>query len=593
MKRIAKFILALGVSFTAMSCTNDFLNVNYWSIVNPEGVYTDANNVKAGLVGCYAAFYVDTYNGVFAHPAIANYPSLDMQAEGWDAELTSHSWGVEAKSGFFKNAWVPTYKMIVRTNLFLADLANVVSDDVVPPATKKIYEAEARGLRAYCYFFLTTNFSRVPMLLTGETYATSPEKARPESDEEAWKTIIEDLQFAADNLDWKPADGEIGRFTKAAAMAYLGKSYMYLKDYAKAKSIFNEIITKSGKQLDPVQGMNHALRCPDNYETIWALSYPELTLMNWSSGGYASNNDRRFAPMQTRPDEYGGWGDSPVSHEHMRSFEVGDKRLLYNYVGWTVCQDGEMHLKNIWTGDLIGKTAKYQQHFQSSRSYIPNNHNIKYWHTNEVFTASSMQMYRLSGVMLDYAECCFETGDDKAGWDIIKQIRNRAWGNLEVGVDVNANRGTIAEKFPAEYLNTEIVEVPDAETVYAAWKAAKGYKSPTWLVAVYQERRKELMYEHSFWYDLTRRGSDFVKEWLDCEYPKNGGATYYNTATGKWYVPAGNDKNQPWTDASEAERANMIPVTDRDWDWNPIHIVFPIPTDEITRNPLCEQNPGY
>lgn len=593
MKRIAKYIIALGASLTAVSCGNEFLNVDYWSIVNPDGVYADADNVKAGLIGCYAAFYIDSYNGVFAHPAIANYPSLDMQAEGWDAELTTHSWGVEAKSGFFKNAWGSTYKMIVRTNLFLNDLQNTVSDDVVPPATKKIYEAEARGLRAYCYYMLTTMFSRVPMLLTGETYANSPEKARPASDDEAWAKIKEDFQFAADNLDWKAADGEIGRFTKTAALAYLGKTYMYLKDYENARKCYEQIIAGSGKQLDPCQGMVHALRCPDNYETIWALSYPELTLMNWSGGSYASNEDRRFAPMQTRPDEYGGWGDSPVSFEHLRSYEPGDKRLLYNIVGWGPAQDGKEYKLNIFTKDSICLTPKYKTPFQISRSCIPNVHNIKYWHTNEVFSANSMQMYRYAGMLLDYAECCFETGKTAEGWKVLNDIRNRAWGNLEVGVDVNANRGTIAEKFPVEFLNTEIVPVPDAETVYTEYKAKKGWKSPTWLVAVFQERRKEIMYEHSFWFDITRRGSDFAQEWLDVEYPKNGGATFYNTVTGKYYVPEGNDKNQPWADASVAERAQMIPVTDRDWDWNPIHVVYPIPTDELTRNPLCEQNPGY
>jgi hypothetical protein len=52
-------------------------------------------------------------------------------------------------------------------------------------------------------------------------------------------------------------------------------------------------------------------------------------------------------------------------------------------------------------------------------------------------------------------------------------------------------------------------------------------------------------------------------------------------------------KNQPWRDATPAERENLIPVTARDWDWNPIHLVYPIPTSELTANPLCKQNDGY
>ena len=83
--------------------------------------------------------------------------------------------------------------------------------------------------------------------------------------------------------------------------------------------------------------------------------------------------------------------------------------------------------------------------------------------------------------MLDYAECCFETGDNATGWNMIRQIRNRAWGNLEMGA-------TMID-LPADMLNTQTVEVPDAETYYTSYKAAKGYTSPVWKVALIIERQ--------------------------------------------------------------------------------------------------------
>lgn len=59
----------------------------------------------------------------------------------------------------------------------------------------------------------------------------------------------------------------------------------------------------------------------------------------------------------------------------------------------------------------------------------------------------------------------FETGDNATGWTMIRQIRNRAWGNLEMGA-------TMID-LPADMLNTQTVEVPDAETYYTSYKAAK------------------------------------------------------------------------------------------------------------------------
>ena len=588
-------LLILGATFTTVSCSDKFLNTDYWSLVSPDGVYENADNVFASLVGIYNTFYVDEYNGNYPHPCIANYPSLDMQAEGWDAELTTHSWGVEAKSGFFENLWKSNYKMIVRCNLFLADLQNTVKDEVVSPELKKKYEGEARGLRGFCYYNLTTNFSRVPMLMTGETYATCPEKARPESDDEAWAAIIEDLEYAASVLDWHAPDGQHGRFTKAAALAYAAKAHMYRGEYAKAKEQYLDIIKNSGKSLDPVQAMTSWPDNPNSYEAIWELCYPEFPdgMTSRNARTYKKNNDCRFSPQQNRPDEYGGWGDSPVSFEYSRCFEEGDKRLFYNVAGWHgTYGDVNPYISNP-TLNTIGYKDSKKQWFQTSRACIPNNHSMKWWKSStDYYSSAPLHLYRFSGVLVDYAECCFQTGDMTNGWAALNQLRDRAFGNMEVGYDPNAHTNSVYE-FPTDILNKAKVDVPDAETVYTAYKAAKGYKSEVWKVALVQERRKEFLQEFSFWYDLTRWGSDFIQEWLDCEYPKNGGATFYNTKTGKWYIPTGVDKNQPWNDASEAERANMVPCTDRDWDWNPIHVVYPIPTSELTANTLCTQNTGY
>ena len=425
MKKIALYsLLALGMAATSVSCSDSFLDVEYYSIVNPDGVYEDADNVFMGLTGVYSILYATSDYYIKPHPALANLPTLDLQADGWDAEMSKHAWGVESKSAFFENAWKYSYRMVSRANLFLADLENV-TDDVVPEATRKIYESEARCLRGTAYYYLTINFSRVPMLMTGETYATSPEKARPESDEEAWKTIRDDFEYAAQYLDWWPADGMIGRFTKAGALAYAAKANMYIGDFEKAKAQLKDIIDHSGRKLNPVHGMIHWQDYVQSCETIWEISFPLFPKMGWDIWSFAKNNDNRYFSMQTKAAEYGGWGDSPLSYELVRSFEPGDKRRVYNIVGW----HGTYGDTNPYTGDVIGSKPEFQKYFQD-REGIPNNHSLKWWKTNDVYSAHSVQLYRYTEVLLNYAECCFRTGDDAEGWRIIAEVRNRAWGNL-------------------------------------------------------------------------------------------------------------------------------------------------------------------
>lgn len=594
MKKITYLLACLAGAFVLFSCSDKYLDVDYYSLVSPDQGYNDSTKVFNGLVGVYDALKA---NGEYLvpHPAVFNLPTLDMQADGWDYEMVTHSWTNEARSGFFSTQWKWGYIQVSRANMYLAVLENL-PDGIITPATKKIYEAETRALRAEAYYYLTICYSRVPMLMTGETYETSPQKARPDSDDEAWKTIEADFEFAASVLDWKPADGMSGRFTKAAALAYQAKVNMYMKNFEKAKGLYKQIIENSGKKLNPVHGMLHWQNNPDSEETIWEVSFPLYPDMGWGIGNYNLNGDSKWLNQQTRPAEFGGWGDSPISYEHVRSYEPGDKRYLYNIAGWHEEWD-ESQQKMVGTGDVnpynhhqIGETGEaYHAHFQQ-REGMPNNHSMKWWKDNNVYTAASVQLYRYSGVLLDYAECCFRTGDEATGWEMIRQIRNRAWGNLEVGYDPNVtNKSGIA--FPTGLLNTKTVEVPDAKTHYQQYKEEKGYTSDVWMVALMQERRKEFLQEFSLWFDLTR--TDFVEEWLNCEYPKNGGATYYNTKTHKYYIPTGSDYNQPYKDAPESEKRYMIPVTKRNWDWNPIHKVYPIPQEELTANPLCTQNPGY
>ena len=79
MKKIAIYVLLiLGIGFGSASCGEKFLEVDYYSIVNPDGVYDDANNVFMGLMGVYNTLYTSDAYYIKPHPALANLPALDL-----------------------------------------------------------------------------------------------------------------------------------------------------------------------------------------------------------------------------------------------------------------------------------------------------------------------------------------------------------------------------------------------------------------------------------------------------------------------------------------------------------------------------------
>ena len=204
------------------------------------------------------------------------------------------------------------------------------------------------------------------------------------------------------------------------------------------------------------------------------------------------------------------------------------------------------------------------------------------WSTGMLWLPDHIYFKRYANVLLDQAECCFNLGKDAEGWGYVNQIRERAFGNLEVGKDLSkycnyhqkmadfyGDQGhgdaVDLEGYPLPF-NTETVKVPDAQTYYTKVKADMGYDSPVWKVAVNQERRKEFTAEPYLRSDMHKSG--FLEDHVNHVYPKNTLPEFGPTVIKEWH-------------------------TARNFDFSMDKMFMPIPEDEILMNPECEQNPGY
>jgi len=642
---VAGFALSLGLN----SCGEDYLNVDHNALVTPDVLLTSQEYVEQGLNGVYDLLYPERTGGDITqgwllkpHMAMSNYPALDIQPDGWDVAFSRQMW--TSGQAEFEGGWTRAYQSIDRANRFLANLAD--ADPTIftdGENTMKIIEAQARAIRAYFYTWLVQNFGGVPMLMTGDTYSTSPGKERGTA-KEAWDLIVEDLEYARDVLDWDPWQNQKGRVTKGMAKAYLAQAYMYLANledrsgwFNKAKKELKDIIDCGKYSLNPCFGQIHTPGVYWQPEGIWEISFPEFESMGWGREAYT---DAIWWPVQLKgAKEYGGWGPHYVSHEFTWSFEPGDKRYNYEVAKYGefnefVRQFGEYDPELFsppiyieWMGMKFQVGGGYGPNFgllgmtPSSRSSIigsdncPNNADKKLWRSlagykgREYDPLSAIQM-RLAAVYLNYAECCFETGDEATGWDYIQKIRDRAWGALEPNAP--KTRGGLYPSWPFPFALNEdaTLKAPDAKTFYASYKRTAGkiggpvkklvgsvdqytpvfedsqytssydykpYTSPSWKVALAIERRHEFFAEYSLWYDLCRTG--MAQEFLDAEYPKNN-ETYKTSA-----IPG-----------VDTDLYFENPHTIRTYDHDPNRELYPIPYAEIMKNPAltdADQNPGY
>lgn len=130
--------------------------------------------------------------------------------------------------------------------------------------------AEARFLRAYFTFELVKWFGPIP--LKGDArFVLGDEKSIPRSPvSDVYIQIVSDLEFAEDNLDYTAP--QIGRATKGAAQALLGKAYLYQKKYPEAAAVLNEVIVNGPYSLSDFNTLFEQ-EGENNSESVFEVQY--------------------------------------------------------------------------------------------------------------------------------------------------------------------------------------------------------------------------------------------------------------------------------------------------------------------------------
>src|SRR5690606_28715466 len=96
---------------------------------------------------------------------------------------------------------------------------------------------EAAFLRAYYYFELVKFFGDVPLVVDRRLSPSDVSTQPRTSAADVYAQIETDLEFAAERLDWTSTVK--GRVTKGAALALLGKAYLYQDRFDEAATVLD------------------------------------------------------------------------------------------------------------------------------------------------------------------------------------------------------------------------------------------------------------------------------------------------------------------------------------------------------------------
>ncbi|WP_394775840.1 RagB/SusD family nutrient uptake outer membrane protein [Flavobacterium sp.] len=357
---------------------------------------------------------------------------LDARA---DDSRTNSPWASMYNVGHFNSnvadaaiygwAYETYYQGIYRANQVLANVPAIEFQDA---ALKNRILGQAHFLRGLYLFHAVNMFKSVPV--PTDVSVKYPQK----SEAEGWAQVIADFKDAAELLPTSYDNisgldkGEKGRATKGAALGYLGKAYLFTKDFANAKATFRQVIDLGVYSL--------VANYRDNFTTA-----------------NENNSESLFEVQMSREagDVDLGWGGIPASGWGKTSARA----ITYapRAFGWTDVQPSwalfnEFHDEKTTAGDLDprldatifynkpGGMKLYGKDFATFYAASPADLNDifcrKYQNSDGEFSDEydwrsgiNERLLRYADILLMYAETLNETGDTPGAYTYIQMVRNR------------------------------------------------------------------------------------------------------------------------------------------------------------------------
>ncbi|MFC5408745.1 RagB/SusD family nutrient uptake outer membrane protein [Larkinella bovis] len=273
-------LLLLTLGLGSCSCTEEFLEENPVSVLNPKSFYTTETGLRQGVHAAYAS--LRPIYGEDAQPLYFSLFGTDQFFSGkaavgayliqYDANLTSALSEVNY-------VWTNFYKTINLANTILANENNVTMNQ----EAKNQLMAEARFIRAHSYFYLTQLFGDVSLLTEPTVGLQTDFKRNPTS--EIYDLIVKDLLYAEANLPAKSP--QLGRLSKAAAQHQLAQVYLVLKNWKAASENALKVINSGNHRLEADYVKIFDPSNQTNSEIIWSIQYENDPINSGSAGNTA------------------------------------------------------------------------------------------------------------------------------------------------------------------------------------------------------------------------------------------------------------------------------------------------------------------
>jgi hypothetical protein len=274
-------IICLSALFLTSSCKK-FLEQDVPGAFAEQDFYKTDQDASQAVTATYdmmQAHYNTSWGSIYM---IKMLLSDESNAGGNDAGdqpgyQTLDNYNFDATNDKVRDAWRMNYFTIYRAN-------KVINRTLPETELRKRLIAEAKVLRAYCYFELVSLWGDVPLVINDippAEYTTTGRK--PKAD--IYAQIEKDLNEAIVDLPLKSALTGPDRFrvSKGTAQSLLGKALLYQEKFAEAASQFETVITSNQYGLAPSIGAAFSQNYEFGTESVFEISFSTSLSYDWGN----------------------------------------------------------------------------------------------------------------------------------------------------------------------------------------------------------------------------------------------------------------------------------------------------------------------
>jgi hypothetical protein len=324
--KILPVILAIIFALAFYGCSKSRLDLQNTSAYTADTYFNNSATLNQAVIATYAVFL---HQGMYSREYYYIFDLLGNDAQNAPPLLGDllqvAQYNFTSTNATLSQFWASLYRMIFRANLVIDRATAWQPTASGDQALRTQYIAEAKFMRSWANFNLVTLWGRVPLRTSYQGTVDSNYAPRA-AVADIWTFIEQDLTAAEADLPVVYDDADLGRATKGAATALLGKTYLYEQKWQQAQTEFLKLTQSPFTYtLAPVYDSLFSIANQSNPETIFQVMHAPFPGWDVGSEYYMFGGQEDWGGLTSitgRAEEYGfnDWANVFISPSVVNAF---------------------------------------------------------------------------------------------------------------------------------------------------------------------------------------------------------------------------------------------------------------------------------